>query len=313
MRVRVREWRMSRSTTCRDRWLGAHARFNPPTEVPMFFCRCNTATDRRGSRAGRPLRRGRRQSARRGDRRALSRRRSQHEPHRARRRGRDRDADRSRARRHRGRRLLQTRTRFRQDRRALCVLGCLAACTAAPPDLAAAPAADPRQQQLELASASAIKIVVRGEGWIRVTQPALVAAGLDAAVDPASLRLYADGVEQADRRTRQWRRDLRGRRGDRVLRRRARHALDRRPHVLAGHGLRGARVSSLRARAGRRRRRRASPTPSACSSGRTTSRRFATATTATSSARRSSAHPGRPDHHRSSPRRDLRRRRPRCA
>jgi len=52
-------------------------------------------------------------------------------------------------------------------------------------------------QQLALAGAGAIKILVRGTGWIHVGQPALVAAGMDPLVDPAKLQLYADGVEQA--------------------------------------------------------------------------------------------------------------------
>jgi hypothetical protein len=56
-------------------------------------------------------------------------------------------------------------------------------------------AADDRQ--LVLAGTGALKIVVRGAGWVRVGQPALVAAGLDPSVDPGRLQLYADGVEQA--------------------------------------------------------------------------------------------------------------------
>ena len=51
--------------------------------------------------------------------------------------------------------------------------------------------------QLALAGAGAVKIAVRGAGWVRVGQPALVAAGLDPSVDPGRLQLYADGVEQA--------------------------------------------------------------------------------------------------------------------
>ena len=52
-------------------------------------------------------------------------------------------------------------------------------------------------KQLVLAGAGAVKIAVRGAGWVRVGQPALVAAGLDPSVDPGRLQLYADGVEQA--------------------------------------------------------------------------------------------------------------------
>ncbi len=51
-------------------------------------------------------------------------------------------------------------------------------------------------QQLALAAAGAVKISVRGTGWVRVGQPALVAAGLSATADPASLQLFADGLEQ---------------------------------------------------------------------------------------------------------------------
>jgi MYXO-CTERM domain-containing protein len=51
--------------------------------------------------------------------------------------------------------------------------------------------------QLELAGMPAIKLVVTSTGWQHVSQPALVAAGLDPGVDPRQLRLFADGVEQS--------------------------------------------------------------------------------------------------------------------
>ena len=57
--------------------------------------------------------------------------------------------------------------------------------------------ADAAPTPLELAATPAVKIVVRATGWTRVRQPELVAAGVDPAVDPARLRLYADGTEQA--------------------------------------------------------------------------------------------------------------------
>jgi len=57
------------------------------------------------------------------------------------------------------------------------------------------------EKQYELASHSAIKISVRHEGWYRVGQPELVKAGLDPNVDPATLRLYAEAVEQPIRIT----------------------------------------------------------------------------------------------------------------
>jgi len=52
------------------------------------------------------------------------------------------------------------------------------------------------QQQFELAAHNAVKIQVRHEGWYRITQPQLISAGLDPNVDPASLRLFAEAVEQ---------------------------------------------------------------------------------------------------------------------
>jgi uncharacterized repeat protein (TIGR01451 family) len=52
------------------------------------------------------------------------------------------------------------------------------------------------QKQFELAGHPALKIYVRHEGWYRVTQPELVKAGLNPSVDPASLHLYAEALEQ---------------------------------------------------------------------------------------------------------------------
>jgi uncharacterized repeat protein (TIGR01451 family) len=52
------------------------------------------------------------------------------------------------------------------------------------------------QEQFELAANPAVKILVRHEGWYSVAQPDLVKAGLDPSVDPASLRLFAEAVEQ---------------------------------------------------------------------------------------------------------------------
>jgi hypothetical protein len=48
-----------------------------------------------------------------------------------------------------------------------------------------------------LASQAGIKMGIREEGWYRVTQPELVAAGLDPWIDPRRLRLFVDGKEQA--------------------------------------------------------------------------------------------------------------------
>ncbi|MGH8067686.1 MAG: C25 family cysteine peptidase [Candidatus Entotheonellia bacterium] len=52
-------------------------------------------------------------------------------------------------------------------------------------------------RQWTLAAQPAVKIAVREEGWYRVSQEALVTAGLDPASDPHGLRLYLQGREQA--------------------------------------------------------------------------------------------------------------------
>ena len=52
-------------------------------------------------------------------------------------------------------------------------------------------------QQWALAAASAVKLEVRERGWYRVEQPELMAAGLDAGVNPKYLQLYVQGQEQA--------------------------------------------------------------------------------------------------------------------
>lgn len=52
------------------------------------------------------------------------------------------------------------------------------------------------QLQSPIASGPAVKIAVRREGWYRVTQPELTAAGLSERTDPRLLRLFVDGVEQ---------------------------------------------------------------------------------------------------------------------
>ena len=62
------------------------------------------------------------------------------------------------------------------------------------PARAAAPTAQARQ--LELAAHPAVKLRVRQAGWLRVTQPQLVAAGLDPKVVVSTLQLFSDGVEQ---------------------------------------------------------------------------------------------------------------------
>jgi len=57
------------------------------------------------------------------------------------------------------------------------------------------------QRQFELAAHPAVKILVQHEGWYYVAQPDLVKAGLDRNVDPATLHLYAEAVEQPIRIT----------------------------------------------------------------------------------------------------------------
>jgi hypothetical protein len=54
----------------------------------------------------------------------------------------------------------------------------------------------PIDLQWELANGPAVKLSVREQGWYRVTQPRLVAAGLDRKVNPRFLQLFVDGIEQ---------------------------------------------------------------------------------------------------------------------
>jgi hypothetical protein len=46
-----------------------------------------------------------------------------------------------------------------------------------------------------LAGGAAVKLAVNREGWYRITQPELIAAGLDPKVDPRFLQLFVDGRE----------------------------------------------------------------------------------------------------------------------
>jgi uncharacterized repeat protein (TIGR01451 family) len=61
--------------------------------------------------------------------------------------------------------------------------------------------AEQRDIQFKLAGHPAVKILVRREGWYRVTQPELAKTGLDASVDPRFLQLFAEGREQSIRIT----------------------------------------------------------------------------------------------------------------
>ncbi len=53
-----------------------------------------------------------------------------------------------------------------------------------------------QQVQFQIAAGPAIKIAIDHEGWYRITQPQLVAAGLNSSVNPDTLQLFAEGVEQ---------------------------------------------------------------------------------------------------------------------
>jgi uncharacterized repeat protein (TIGR01451 family) len=53
-----------------------------------------------------------------------------------------------------------------------------------------------QQTQFRLAAQPAVKIYVQHEGWYRVTQPQLIAAGMSPSLDPNLLRLFAEGIEQ---------------------------------------------------------------------------------------------------------------------
>jgi hypothetical protein len=66
-------------------------------------------------------------------------------------------------------------------------------------DFVEPPPGDPVQAQWALAADGAVRISIRRPGWYRIGQSALVAAGLSPTVDPRTLRLFADGVEQAFR------------------------------------------------------------------------------------------------------------------
>jgi uncharacterized repeat protein (TIGR01451 family) len=60
----------------------------------------------------------------------------------------------------------------------------------------ATPSGAQMQKQFQLAAHPAVKIEVAHEGWYQITQPELLKAGLDPNVDPASLQLFAEAVEQ---------------------------------------------------------------------------------------------------------------------
>ncbi|MFY9610165.1 MAG: C25 family cysteine peptidase [Blastocatellia bacterium] len=64
------------------------------------------------------------------------------------------------------------------------------------PELSALSAVSSATVTPNLASMRAVKMAIKEEGWYRVSQQELAAAGLDLKADPRRLQLYADGVEQ---------------------------------------------------------------------------------------------------------------------
>ena len=71
-------------------------------------------------------------------------------------------------------------------------LGGISAKAATTPD---APTPQAVAQQYALAARKAVRLDVQSEGWYRVTQPELLAAGLSPRVDPKHLQLYVDGTQ----------------------------------------------------------------------------------------------------------------------
>jgi len=60
-----------------------------------------------------------------------------------------------------------------------------------------APASGTLQDQWAIAAQTALKIAIKKDGWYRVTQPQMVAAGFNPTVDIRNLRLYVDANEVA--------------------------------------------------------------------------------------------------------------------
>jgi uncharacterized repeat protein (TIGR01451 family) len=58
------------------------------------------------------------------------------------------------------------------------------------------PTLPPGTARVSVADHQAVKISVKSEGWYRVTEPQLIAAGFDPRTEVRSLHLYAEGVEQ---------------------------------------------------------------------------------------------------------------------
>lgn len=65
-----------------------------------------------------------------------------------------------------------------------------------PPSPTPAPTPTPQAQtQFALAAGAAVRLDVKAEGWYRVTQPQLLAAGLSPRVDPRTLQLFVNGAQ----------------------------------------------------------------------------------------------------------------------
>lgn len=76
-------------------------------------------------------------------------------------------------------------------------VGSMRAARVAPSDAGPQASGEERDRQFALASQPAVKISVDREGWYRVTQAQLLAAGLDPQADPSDLQLFAGGSEVA--------------------------------------------------------------------------------------------------------------------
>jgi hypothetical protein len=64
------------------------------------------------------------------------------------------------------------------------------------PEKSSGPRLLPGEEQWALAAQPGVKIYIKEDGWYRVGEPEVAAAGLSPGVDPRYLQLYADGEEQ---------------------------------------------------------------------------------------------------------------------
>ena len=183
------------------------------------------------------------------------------------------------------RRMLVVCPARRPRARALCLVTFVTAMVSSgvPSRPAFGAAAD--DKQLVLAGAGAVKIAVRGAGWVRVGQPALVAAGLDPlrrsrAVCSSTPTVSSRPSSSPATATTSSPRTRRSSSGERA-------AIRTGPTRARTGWWRAASARASRPRRAEPPRwaRRRSCGPSASPSGRSISRRFVTATTATSSAR----------------------------